>query len=201
MHYPNIRATLSAMKKIIPLFALLIVTVLTISFAYPKIKGRMGDWVPFEDAGCKMLFPKTPEKQSQTFNTAIGELKLYNYMYEVPDSIEDDNLGYLLSETEFGDRSGINSDSSKAQVDKFFRGAVDGGVSSAHGKLLTEEIIQLDGYPGRKFRAEIKDGLAVTTMKAILVKNKLYMIQVITDTKKDFNKSMEKFMSSFTLKH
>jgi len=201
LHYPNIHPTLASMKKIIPLLAFLIVTVLTISFVHPGKMTRSNDWVPFEDAGCKMLFPKTPINEAQTVNTAVGELKLYNYTYEVPDSVKDDNLVYLLSETEFSDSARSNSGNSKEVVDKFFRGAVDGGVSSAHGKLLTEEIIQLDGYPGRKFRADIQDGVAVMTMKAYLVKNKLYMLQVITESKKDFNKSMDKFMNSFTLKH
>jgi len=189
------------MKNLKPLLALLIISVVTTSFIHTEKKIHIDDWVPFEDAGCKMLFPKTPGDESQTVNTAIGELKLYNHLYEVPDGVEDDNLVYLLSETEFTDSTKVNSKNGKEQVDKFFRGAVDGGVSSAHGKLLTEEIIQLDGYPGRKFRADIKDGLAVMTMKAYLVKNKLYMLEVITETKKDFNKSIDKFMSSFALKH
>jgi len=193
------------MKKIIPLFALLIVTALTISFVRPGKAIHSGihsdPWVTFENASCKMLFPKTPVDESQTVNTAIGELKLNNHSYEVPDSTEDDNLVYLLSETEFSDSNTINSKNGKAVVDKFFRGSVDGAVNSVHGKLLTEEVIQLDGYPGRKFRVDVKDGVAVMTMRSYLVRNKLYMLQVITETKKDFNKSMEKFMSSFTLKH
>lgn len=189
------------MKKIIPLFTLLVGTVLTISFVHPGKTIHSDDWVPFEDAGCKMLFPKAPANESQTVNTAIGELKLYNHSYEVPDGVQDDNLVYVLSETEFPDTSTINSKSSKEVIDKFFRGAVDGGVSNAHGKLLTEETIQLDGFPGKKFRAGVQDGAAIMTIKTYLVKNKLYMLQVITETKKDFNKSMDKFMRSFMLKH
>jgi len=197
------------MKKIIPLSALLIVTAFTISFVRPgktKNSGAHSDihddpWVTVENAGCKMLFPKTPANESQTLNTAIGELKLYNYTYEVPDGIKDDNLVYLLSETDFGDSAKINSNMGKEKVDKFFRGAVDGGVKNASGKLLTEEIIQLDGFPGRKVRVDVKDGTAVMTMKIFLVKEKLYMLEVITEKKKDLNKSMDKFMSSFSLKH
>jgi len=188
------------MKKIMPLFTLLIVTVLTLSFVHTGKVIRADDWVTFENASCKMLFPKTPADESQTVNTAMGELKLNNHTYEAPEGAKDDNLVYILSETEFNDTSAVNSNNSKAVVDKFFRGSVDGAVNSVHGKLLTEEVIQLDGYPGRKFRIDVQSGVAVMTMRAYLVKSKLYMLQVITETKKDFNKSMEKFMSSFTLK-
>jgi len=197
------------MKKIIPLFALLIVTALTISFVRPGKTMHSGthsdihydSWVTFENGSCKMLFPKTPVDESQTVNTAIGELKLNNHSYEVPDGTEDDNLVYLLSETEFSDSNTINSKNGEAAVDKYFRGSVDGAVNSVQGKLLTEEVIQLDGYPGRKFRINVKDGAAVITMRSYLVRNKVYMLQVITETKKDYNKSIDKFMSSFTLKH
>ena len=33
-----------------------------------------------------------------------------------------------------------------------------------------------------------------------LVKNKLYMSETITETKNDFNKSIDKFFNSFSLK-
>jgi hypothetical protein len=69
-----------------------------------------------------------------------------------------------------------------------------------HGKLLSEKIIQINGFPGREARIDFRDGLAVITMRAYLVKNKMYILQTITETKKDFNKSIGKFMDSFKLK-
>lgn len=187
------------MKKIIPLFALLIVTILSISFILPKKSLRAEDWVPFEDAGCKMLFPATPKDEAQTVNTAAGKVEVINHTYEVPDGVKNDNLEYALSETAY-----LDSNLTKAintQPDKFFQGSVNGAVNSVQGKLLSQTTIELDGYPGRKCRIDYKNGLAVITMQIYLVKNKLYILQTITETKKDLNSSMEKFLSSFALKH
>jgi hypothetical protein len=147
-----------------------------------------------------MLFPKRPLKETQTMNTPIGILKWCKYTYEVPDSVEDDNFAYLLAETEFPDTSTINSNGDKKMIDKFLKASMDGGINGAHDKLVTEQIIEVDGYPGRFFRAEIKDGREVMTIKTFLVKNKLYMMEVITATKKDFNKSLDQFFHSFVLK-
>jgi hypothetical protein len=181
------------MKKIILLAQTFIITALTMSCV------AQDNWISFEGHGYKILFPKKPTDESQDIVTAVGKLKMNNYMYEVPETAADDNLTYGATELLYPD-SLINSDRTEI-LDKFFRGSVDGAVGSVHGKLLTETIIQLDGYPGREFRVEVKDGMAVITMRAYLVKNRMYMLQVITDTKRDFNKSIGRFLDSFTLKH
>jgi hypothetical protein len=187
------------MKKIIPLLPLLIVTVLSISFVHAGKPIHSEDWVSLEDTGYKMLFPATPKKEEQTVNTAAGKLNVVNHTYEVPDGVKDENLEYALSETEYLDSNLVKA--VKSQPDKFFQGSVNGAVKSVNGKLLSQTPIELDGYPGRKCRIDYNSGMAVITMQIYLVNNKVFILQTITETKKDFNKSMEKFMSSFTLKH
>ena len=159
---------------------------------------RQEDWISFEGHGYKMLFPEKPKDETRTINTALGELKMNIFMYEVQDELKDDNYTYSITEIEYPD-SVINSDK-KDILDKFMRNCVDGSVNSVHGKLLTETVIQLNGFPGREFRIDIKDGFAVVTMRAYLVHNTMYILQIITNAKKDFNKSLGRFMNSFTLK-
>jgi len=170
---------------------LLVLTTLTISFINPD------DWFLFETKNYRIYFPQKPTDQSQIINTAIGDLKLNIHMYQVPDSIKDENLIYGLIETEYPD-SVINSDK-KEILDNFFRNSIDGSINNVHGKLLTETKIQIDTFPGREIRVDFREGLAVIKMRFYLVKNKMYFLQTITDTKKDFNKSINKFMDSFTL--
>jgi len=179
------------MKIISALVGTLFLTVI-LSFSFP------GDWVLLEKSDFKILFPQKPEEQTQTVNTALGKLNIDTYIYEVPDSKKDDNLMYMFAQTAYPDTA-INSDK-KDLLDKFFRGSIDGAVNNVHGKLLSETVIQLNGYPGRKVRIDFKDGLAVINMGFYLVKNKLYMSETITETKNDFNKSIDKFFNSFSLK-
>jgi hypothetical protein len=181
----------SKMKINKVLLGLLVLTTLTSSLI------NSDDWFLFETKNCTIYFPKKPTDQSQVINTAIGDLKLSIHMYEVPDSVKDDNLIYGLIETEYPD-SVINSDK-KEILDNFFRNSIDGSVNNVHGKLLTETKIQIDTFPGREIRVDFREGLGVIKMRFYLVKNKMYFLQTITDTKKDFNKSINKFMDSFTL--
>lgn len=179
------------MKAITALAGAVFLTVI-LAFSFPD------DWVLLEKPNFKVFFPKKPEEQTQTVNTAVGKLKIDSYMYQVPDDKKDDNIMYMLAETTYPDTA-INSDK-KNLIDKFFRGSIDGAVNNVHGKLLTETIIQLNDYPGRKVRIDFKDGLAVITMCSYLVKNKLYITETMTETKNDFNKSIDKFLNSFSLK-
>jgi len=180
------------MKKINALLSAFILSTLIMSFVHAD------DWVLFEDGYCKILFPKTPDDQTENTNTAIGALTMHIHMYQVPDGAMDDNFLYGVIETEYPD-SVINSNK-KELLDKFFRNSIDGAVKNVNGKLLTETKIQLDGFPGREFRIDFKDGLAVITMRAYLAGNIMYFLQTITPTKKDHNKSIGRFMDSFVLK-
>ena len=181
------------MKSAKLLSELIIVAFLMLSFK------TTNDWILFQTKGCEIYFPKKPTDQSQTVKTSIGEIKIDIYMYEVPDNEADDNHIYGLMINDYPD-SLINSDK-KDLLDHFFRNAVDGAVKNVQGKLLSESKIQLEGYPGREFRIDFKDGLAVIRMRVILVKNKMFMLQTIAETKKDANKSSERFMNSFKLRN
>lgn len=180
------------MKTISILIGIFVLASSTMSFV------NSDNWVLFETKSCQIYFPKKPTDHPKILNTAFGELKFNVYMYEVADNENDDNFVYALSEVEYPD-SVINSDK-KDLIDKFFRGSIDGVVNNVHGKLLSEFIIQFDGYPGREIDIDCKNGLAIIKMRFYLVKNKMYMMQTLTDTKKDFNKSIMKFMDSFRLK-
>jgi hypothetical protein len=86
------------------------------------------------------------------------------------------------------------------KLDAFFRNAIDGSVKNYHGKLLIEKIIEFEKYPGREIKVDFKEGLAIVKMRCYLIKNRMYILTTITETKKDFNQSINKFMDSFTLK-
>ncbi len=181
------------MKKIRIIFGLLVLASFTLSFVNSE------DWFLFETKKCKLLFPKKPTESSQTVPSAIGDLELKMYMYEVTDTTKDDNLLYMLMETNYPD-SLINSDK-KDLLDNFFRNAIDGSANNVQGsKILTETKIELAGFPGREARVSLNVGVpCINKMHFYLVKNKMYILEVITDARKDFNKSMDKFMNSFAL--
>jgi hypothetical protein len=169
----------------------LIIAILTMSFI------SSDEWYQCETKNYKILFPKKPSESSQIDNSAIGELTLNLNIYEVSENDTDDNLVYMVNETAYPETV-INSDK-KDLLDNFFRKSIDGAVNNVHGKLLSEKIMELNKFPGREIRIDFQNGLAVIKMRMFLIKNRMFMIETITDTKKDFNKSINKFMDSFQL--
>ena len=160
---------------------------------------QSSDWQLFEskENGFSILFPREPEVNPQIVNTEVGELTLDVYMVEVNDQSKDDNLVYSVICTEYP--ASIFQNPTEETFKLFFRNSVDGAVNNVHGKLLSELIIQFDGHPGREIKIDFREGLAIITMRMYLIDNKMYMIQTITETHKDFNTSIGRFMDSFKL--
>jgi hypothetical protein len=152
-------------------------------------------WSLFKEDGFEILFPDKPKFNSQTTNSAIGPLVINMYMHEA--SAKDENLVYSVMTTVYPD-SLVSSDN-KEQLPTFFRGAIDGGVKNAKGKLLSESEIETQGFPGRKIKISFNGDANIISIYAYLVKNKLYMLQVVGTAKKENNQSARQFFESFKL--
>lgn len=148
----------------------------------------------FDKYGYWMDFPSEPEYMTRKVNSEIGPLDLHFYVFDNTDS---GGNYYASAYSEYPD-SIINSNK-KELLDNFFSGSIQGIVKNVHGELLSETIIELNGYPGREIRASIRDGLIVMKVRMYLVQNKMYMLQVLTPAKNDFNTSINKFLNSFEL--
>jgi len=174
------------------LITLLLLTALITSFK------KTEDWYLLETKSYKVLFPKKPTATTQDVDSKIGKLTLNLNFYEVPETEKDDNHVYLFNETTYPD-SLISSDK-KEILEEFFKNSIAGSVSNVHGTLLSEKNIEINGYPGREVRIDYQNGLAIIKMREYLVKNIVYMLETITETKKEANSSVDKFLNSFQLK-
>jgi hypothetical protein len=180
------------MRKVCLFIQALILCAIALSFVQKE------DWVLVKTKDYTVLFPKTPIDTVIMANSAIGYLKIATHIYEVPDDQKDDNLVYILSETEYPD-SVMNSTMTD-KLDKFFENSAKGAVGNVHGRLISLVKTQIDGFPGREIRADIADSAYIISMRCYLVKNKLYLLEAITAIKNDYNKSISKFIGSFHLK-
>lgn len=158
-----------------------------------------GNWVLFKYDDYSIEFPVAPKSETKMLNSSLGELKLNFFIYDASKSNKkDDNLVYMMMSTEYPDSS-INSDD-KESLTEIFRNGVDGAVKRVQGKLLSEKSIEIQGFPGREIKVDYKNGMAIIKIRLYLVRNKMYMLQVITETAKESNILVEKFLNSFTLK-
>jgi hypothetical protein len=78
-------------------------------------------------------------------------------------------------------------------------GGRDGAVASAGGRLLTEEIISLNGHPGRELNVEVLGGEGRYRARMYLVGRRLYVISWMGPTEKAFLRTHEEFLNSFEL--
>lgn len=157
-----------------------------------------GEWVKVATKNCIVQFPQQPTDQSGIINTDKGDLKVNIYAYSANANAGDDNLAYIFTETEYPD-STINSDK-KDKLDEFFKNSVEGVVNKFHGKLLSQAITTIDGFPGRQLKIHLEQQSSVINILFYLVKNRMYMLETVTAKDRDSNTSIKKFMNSFEIK-
>jgi hypothetical protein len=157
----------------------------------------LDEWIMVRTANCKIFFPEEPIDQSRTVNTAKGDLKVNIYLYKASPNTKDENIAYILTETEYPD-SVMSSDKTD-KLEEFFKNSIDGVVNNFHSKLLSQSTTQINGFPGREVKLDLQNGKAIMNIRFYLVKNRMYMLETITNADKDANKSIEKFMNSFEI--
>ncbi len=172
---------------------LLSLLLITCSFASQK------KWFHYSSAehGYSIDFPSKPASSVRTVDSEIGELTMTITMYDASGKTSDKNEIYMVSQTIYPD-SLVNSNQ-KENLPGFFKNSIQGAVNNVSGKLLLEEEIEIEGYPGREVKIDYQEGLAVIQMRFYLVENRLYLLQTITKTSNLPNSSINKFMNSFQL--
>ena len=89
-----------------------------------------------------------------------------------------------------------------ADPQQMLDGGTEGLVKAAKGKLTTEKKITVAGYPGRDLLiASTTNGAEYTfRMRAILVKNRMYVLETVAVKATDNLQKADAFMSSFALR-
>lgn len=146
-----------------------------------------------EDLQFIAYYPKTPERTVQKVSTAVGELDMHMIMYSPKSG--DDNAVYSVI------RSDYPEDQFKDADDEYnatvLDGAVNGAVSNVQGKLVFDNVVKYNGYPGRSIKILMQGGFIY--INAYLVENSMFITQVICLSNKDKNKSIQRFLNSFEI--
>jgi uncharacterized protein YbaP (TraB family) len=157
----------------------------------------MDEWevVSGETSGFTALAPGGVKVSSQNVPSEFGDLKMDMYPYSpVPG---DDNLMYMIIHSVYPEGS-ISSDSLE-KINDFFDNAITRTVSKVKGKVISQKKLTINEYPGREVLIDYNNGMFIIALRIYLVKNKVYMLQVISETSKVGNESSKRFMESFKL--
>jgi len=159
------------------------------------------NWDAFQstEASFSMRFPKEPTESSQIVETEIGNVEVKQYSFE-PELGKDPNILYGVGFSTYPAEYIDGEQMDEAQLSEFFENSINGTVENVQGRLLSTHIIRYRGFPGREIKVDVKDGLAVIKMRSYLIRNRMYIVQVISPSGNTFNKSVNYFLDSFELK-
>jgi len=152
------------------------------------------EWMNYksEDGKFSIMFPKAPQASNEAVETAVGKVDTHILMCESTD--EGDNAVYGIVYVDYP-ATLMSSDMSKDKLDVMFNGAIEGGAANMKGAVQSRENITYKGYPGMKGKISFEGGIMI--MEAILVKSRIYMMEVGYETGKNNVPLMDKFLNSF----
>ncbi|QRM90193.1 hypothetical protein FG167_13430 [Lacinutrix sp. WUR7] len=176
------------MKKVLFVITLFIVATVNVNAQ---------DWIDYksEDLAFIAKFPAEPTRTVQDVESEIGMLKMYMLNYTPPADEGDENQLYGVIRTDYP--KSHFEDADEAYNNNVLDGAIEGAVSNIKGKLVFDNKIKLNGFPGRSVKIDIEIGSIY--MKTFLIENKMFITQVICLTDKDNNDSINRFLNSFDI--
>src|SRR5215469_16021186 len=139
----------------------------------------------YANDGFAVSAPAEPAFIKQDKPTPAGNVEIHNYTIELGN-----NSGVMISSAQF---QGQQSESSKAVLQR----ARDGAVGAVNGKLMSEQEITLQGFPGVEFQV-VNDAFHAR-VRMYLVKSRLVTVMAIAPKDNQLPPNSDKVMNSVKL--
>ena len=156
------------------------------------------DWEFYlsEDKRFSISAPGALESTLDTLTSAIGPILCNNLLYQE----ETDTLAaiYSLSHCEYPTGT-LHSDSTELTT-LYFDSTVSNMVASIGGTLLYESDQKYLGYPGRIWKVNYDEGKKWGKFRAIMVENRLYILQVRAVNSVTTRENATRYLDSFNLR-
>lgn len=155
------------------------------------------EWVLYEskDSQFRILAPGALKEKVDTFETKLGELYYHTLFYQA--EVETGNQVYMISYCDYPEGT-IHSDSIDL-LPNFFKETMETATFSINGELMYKTDEEVQGFPGKYWRIDYRQGKAVIKTKAFLVKNRYYALQVVATKERHINPDSDRFIESFRL--
>jgi FimV-like protein len=192
---PKTQPSYGILKGIAYAVGALAVTIFILGIALFLLRDQLSSdagWREFapEEGRFSILVPRTPRKTTETTETQIGTIDTHIFV------VTHGDFTYIMVYNDFPQRL-INSSDSRAMLN----GARDGAVESLGGRLLSENSISINGFPGRELKVKVSEGpyTSVAQVRIYLVRNRLYQIYAIAPEARASSPDVKKFLDSFKL--
>lgn len=182
-------------KTFLPLF----LTTLVLS-GYPAIQPVLANefmlmaqsiWKPFSSTpgGFTVLMPGTPTTNNTSVNTQIGSIPIQLFTVVRPKEAV-----YLVAYSDLPSNIPQNS----RDINQFLSEVASGFSQGAGGKLISEQNISLNNFPGKEIKLEFPQGV-IAIGRIYIVNKRLYQVVVVTPREGDLTQSINGFFNSFRL--
>lgn len=173
----------------------LILLVSSITFLYGF---QIKDWEYHLDKehGYSVEVPGKLTSSLDTVASAIGPIFCDNLVYQ--ETVDSLAAIYSISNCSYPIGT-LHSDSTELTT-LYFDSTVRNMVGNIGGTLLYESEQEFFGYPGRIWKISYGDGKKWGKFKALMVENRLYILQVRANNSVDTRKNATRYLDSFTLR-
>lgn len=166
-------------------------------FTFTAAHSQSKDWVEVRNEGMKFssVFYEHPQIVLDTLDAA-SHLYSTTYELEVNDQ-QHPNAYYSLAITEFPS-SEVHSDST-AMINDLLDATQLSLVEDNEMELVSIHHKAKKGYPGKEYRWSFRDQSGFLQYQVYLVKNRMYMLTVVTRANQNYNQAITKFFEGFRL--
>ncbi|MBX2871614.1 MAG: hypothetical protein KTR30_05930 [Saprospiraceae bacterium] len=162
------------------------------------LRSPVGQWeetVSYEGR-FRILSPGKMDAKADTVKTPLGALVYHTFYFHTNDK-KQENYVYMLSYCDYPELT-VHSDSLDLLQD-FFHTTIETAVSSVRGELMYSTDTDLDDYPAKLWRIDYLNGRGIIKTKAVVVDNRYYAVQTVTQKGRAINQSSDAFLDSFRL--
>jgi hypothetical protein len=144
-------------------------------------------WKEFVYTDKQMAFsmPTNPAESSQSSDTAIGKITIYEYQ------LDKGSYALTVMMNDYPDTI------LQVSPDKLLAAGRDGGMKNINGKVTSEKKITIDGNPGLEFQFE--SSTIFGKYRIYLVGTRLYQISSVSSVGSTLFPDTDRFLNSFRL--
>jgi hypothetical protein len=144
----------------------------------------------------EVLSPGEMKNGEKSILTDIGSLQPVTWLHE--GKAGDPNYLYLISYIDYAE--GTFHQDSTDMIKALLDVSIETQVKTLSGDLVYQSEAPFGLHPGVVFRASYNNNKAVVKGKMILIRDRLYVLQVYTLSEKSLNPDMDIFLDSFKTK-
>jgi hypothetical protein len=160
---------------------------------------KQDHWVTIklDDKNCSFDLPFDSYKQDDRvfYIEGLGKINCHEVTINT-DKTSDPNAGYEMTCFEYPEFNFYQNDSI---IDWFYKGTIQNVLLGYNATIITEEIINYNGNPGRELYFFINDSKIYGFWRSYIIDNKQYSLNVFTRSKDLFNFSTKRFLNSFKM--